>query len=72
VNQRRRATACAFGTVDHVDPLAAFELLREGPHAWLLDSALRSERLGRYSFVGADPYLVLRSQRGRVEVECLR
>ena len=58
--QQRGATACAFRAVDCDDPLAAFEALRSGAHSWLLDSALPSERLGRYSFVGADPYLLKR------------
>ena len=38
----------------------------------MLDSALPSERLGRYAFLGADPYLVLRSKGGQTEIECLR
>ncbi|MDP7570332.1 MAG: aminodeoxychorismate synthase component I, partial [Myxococcota bacterium] len=35
------------------EPLRAFEALRVQPNPWLLDSALRSTRLGRYSFAGA-------------------
>ena len=34
------------------DPLRAFEALRVRPNPWLLDSALRGPRLGRYSFAG--------------------
>ena len=34
------------------DPLRAFETLRGRPNPWLLDSALRGPRLGRYSFAG--------------------
>jgi para-aminobenzoate synthetase component 1 len=52
--------------------LAAFERLVTRPYAWLLDSALRSPRLGRFSFAGADPWLVLRGRGSRVEIECLR
>ena len=43
--------------------LAAFGSLRPGPATWRLDSALRGPA-GRWSFVGGDPALVLRS-RGR-------
>jgi aminodeoxychorismate synthase component I len=33
---------------------------------------MRSERLGRYSFVGADPYALVRVRGRRIEIECLR
>jgi para-aminobenzoate synthetase component 1 len=53
-------------------PVELFEKLRSGSYPWLLESALVSERLGRYSFAGCDPYLVLRAWGRRIEVECLR
>jgi anthranilate synthase component 1 len=62
----------ACEVAEPTDVLAAFERLRARPYAWLLDSALRSPRLGRFSFAGADPWLVLRGRGGRVEIECLR
>jgi len=40
-------------------------MFRSGPYAFLLDSALPSERLGRYSFLGGDPFLVFRAKRRR-------
>jgi para-aminobenzoate synthetase component 1 len=54
------------------EPLVAFERLRGGAAPWLLDSALRVPRLGRFSFAGADPWLVLRVRGDRSEVECRR
>jgi para-aminobenzoate synthetase component 1 len=57
---------------DPRDPLDAFERLRRDHCPWLLDSALQSPRLGRYSFVGADPYLVLRARGPRIELDCRR
>ncbi len=48
-----------------------FEKLRSGSYPWLLHSALASER-GRFSFAGADPYLVVRGRGSEIEVECLR
>jgi aminodeoxychorismate synthase component I len=48
-----------------------FAKLRSGAYPWLLDSALASER-GRFSFAGADPYLVVRGRGSEIEVECLR
>jgi para-aminobenzoate synthetase component 1 len=47
------------------------EKLRSGPYPWLLHSALVSER-GRFSFAGADPYLVVRGRGSEIEAECLR
>jgi aminodeoxychorismate synthase component I len=54
------------------EPPAAFEALRAGAEPWLLESTLRSERLGRRSFAGADPWLVLRAWGERLEIECRR
>jgi para-aminobenzoate synthetase component 1 len=54
------------------DLIEAFELLRSDPFPWLLDSALPSRRLGRFSFAGSDPYLVLRAFGERVELDCRR
>ncbi len=54
------------------DPLVAFEAVRGLGSPWLLDSALRNSRLGRFSFLGADPWLVLRARGRRLELECRR
>ena len=43
------------------DPEAAFLRLSNLPHVLFLDSALRDSRLGRYSFLSADPFLVCES-----------
>jgi len=40
---------------------------RSGRYAYLLESVEGGERLARYSFVGADPYLVLRVCDGQAE-----
>jgi aminodeoxychorismate synthase component I len=54
------------------EPLAALAALRGRDCPWLLDSALPSPRLSAASFVGADPWLVLRAHGRRVELECRR
>ncbi len=51
-----------------VTPLGALEALRPLGHAVLLESVRRNERIGRYSFVTADPYLVFRSRGDRVDL----
>jgi para-aminobenzoate synthetase component 1 len=53
------------------DPLEVLEKLRSGSYPWLLHSALTSKR-GRFSFAGADPYMVVRGRGSELEVECLR
>jgi para-aminobenzoate synthetase component 1 len=42
----------------------AFELFKDKPFSFFLDSGMDPRRLGRYSFIGSDPFLVMRS-RGR-------
>ena len=74
-------TACAVQQVDQVrdrkgdldaDWSDWIEALREAPLFWWLDSAEVSPRLGRYSYAGADPYLVVRGFGDRVELEVRR
>ena len=49
-----------------LDPLSAFETVRELPWPVLLDSATGGSRLGRWSYMAADPYLRLASKDGRI------
>jgi len=44
----------------------AFELLHNQPQSFFLDSGMDPQRLGRYSFVGIDPFLVMSSRGKRV------
>jgi para-aminobenzoate synthetase component 1 len=39
-----------------------FELIKERPHSFFLDSGMDPAKLGRYSFMGGDPFLVLKSR----------
>lgn len=48
----------------------AFERFRDRPFSFFLDSGMDPQKLGRYSFIGSDPFLVL-SSRGR-EITLLR
>jgi len=66
-------TACAVQPVSQArDWREWIENLREAPLFWWLDSAEVNPRLGRYSFAGADPYLVVRGFGDRTEVEVRR
>ncbi|MBW2270536.1 MAG: aminodeoxychorismate synthase component I [Deltaproteobacteria bacterium] len=55
-----------------LEALAVFPALRREPCPWLLDSALRGERLGRYSFAGASPWALLRANDGVLELDVRR
>jgi para-aminobenzoate synthetase component 1 len=72
-----RTALCIRELGDTPDAMAALGQLRSEPYPWLLDSALVTPprgagALGRYSFAGADPYLVLRAFGDRVELDCRR
>src|SRR5690606_40148437 len=49
------------------EPIDACARFADLPGCLLLESMTRSERLGRYSFLAADPFLVLRSRGPLVE-----
>ncbi|MBI3977388.1 MAG: anthranilate synthase component I [Chloroflexi bacterium] len=42
-------------------PVSAFAKVARGPYGFLLESVEGGERMGRYSFIGTEPYLVLRA-----------
>ena len=54
---------------DELTPVSAFEKLATGEHAFLLESVVGGEKVARYSFVGADPYLVFRARGADVTIE---
>ena len=43
-----------------------FGALAERPYSFFLDSGMDHAKLGRYSFMGSDPFLVLRSRGDKV------
>ncbi len=49
------------------DPLDTCVRFADLPYVLLFDSAASPERLGRYSFLAADPTVVVRSKNGRTE-----
>jgi anthranilate/para-aminobenzoate synthase component I len=51
------------------DPVRCCEQLGDLPYRLFLDSAARSPRLGRYSFLTADPVAIVRSKGARAECE---
>jgi para-aminobenzoate synthetase component 1 len=45
-----------------------YEIYRDAPYSFFLDSAKQSERLGLYSFIGGDPTLIYRAKRRKTDI----
>jgi para-aminobenzoate synthetase component 1 len=54
--------------IPFLDPLRAFAALRDLPAPVLLDSARLDPGLGRWSWVAADPFLLVSSRDGRIRL----
>lgn len=53
---------------DRLTPVSAFEAIAGEGYAFLLESVEGGERLARYSFLGTDPFLVLRGKGATVTI----
>ena len=61
---------CKEIVADLLTPVSAFlKVAEHADYAFLLESVEGGEHVGRYSFLGKDPFLVLRSSHGVVTVE---
>jgi anthranilate synthase component 1 len=52
-------------TADLETPVSAFLKVRQGPYSFLLESVEGGERMARYSFIGTQPYRVLKTGPGQ-------
>lgn len=59
---------CRDILADMETPVSAFKRIADRPNAFLLESVEGGERMARYSFLGADPYLTFRSRGGEVTI----
>ncbi len=63
-----KASRCPL--IEEIDielsPLDAFELFRNKPFTFFLDSGMDAGKLGRYSFIGNGPFLVLSSHGSEI------
>src|SRR5437868_13872811 len=50
-------------------PASAFQKLDDGGYSFLFESAEQTEQSGRYSFVGFEPHLIIRSENGQVYLD---
>jgi anthranilate synthase component 1 len=57
-------------SADLLTPVSAFLAIAERePHAFLLESAERGEQIGRYTFLGARPYMRVSARGKAIEIE---
>src|SRR6187397_1722327 len=69
----RRGTfvpVCKEIVADLLTPVSAFlKIAEHADYAFLLESVEGGEHVGRYSFLGKDPFLILRGKNGETEIE---
>src|SRR6185369_13591251 len=59
-------------TGDTLTPVTAFCKVQEGDWAFLFESVVGGERMGRYSFVGAGPFLRFLAFGNKVQIDTPR
>ena len=61
---------CKEMVADLLTPVSAFlKITENAEYAFLLESVEGGEQVGRYSFLGKDPFLVLRARDGKTIVQ---
>src|SRR5437867_13448726 len=56
-------------TADLLTPVLAYLKIESGvPHAFLLESVEGGEKIARYSFIGCNPYLIIKTKGEVVEI----
>jgi anthranilate synthase component 1 len=61
---------CKEIVADLLTPVSAFlKIAEDADYAFLLESVEGGEHVGRYSFLGKDPFLILRVRDGRTTIE---
>src|SRR5258705_730208 len=69
----RRGTfvpVCKEIVADLLTPVSAFlKIAEHADYAFLLESVEGGEHVGRYSFFGKDPFLILRARHGHTQIE---
>src|SRR5882672_4797912 len=69
----RRGTfvpVCKEIVADLFTPVSAFlKIAEDADYAFLLESVEGGEHVGRYSFLGKDPFLILRARQGKTIID---
>src|SRR6187402_2960415 len=61
---------CKEIVADLLTPVSAFlKIAEHSDYAFLLESVEGGEHVGRYSFLGKDPFLILRGRNGKAVTE---
>ena len=61
---------CKEIVADLLTPVSAFlKIAEHSDYAFLLESVEGGEHVGRYSFLGKDPFLILRGRNGETVIE---
>src|SRR5436190_582743 len=61
---------CKEIVADLFTPVSAFlKIAEHADYAFLLESVEGGEHVGRYSFLGKDPFLILRAREGKTTIE---
>jgi anthranilate synthase component 1 len=61
---------CKEIMADLLTPVSAFlKIAEHSDYAFLLESVEGGEQVARYSFLGKDPFLILRARDGRVIID---
>src|SRR5213595_2061185 len=61
---------CKEIVADLLTPVSAFlKIAEDADYAFLLESVEGGEHVGRYSFLGKDPFLILRARDGRTTID---
>ena len=61
---------CKEIIADLLTPVSAFlKIAENSDYAFLLESVEGGEHVGRYSFLGKDPFLVVRARDGKTTIE---
>ena len=56
-------------TADTLTPVTAYQRIASGPWAFLFESVIGGEKIGRYSFVGSHPFMTLTATGQTVVIE---
>src|SRR5262249_30118020 len=67
-SRRNLGPLIATLNTDTETAVSDFLKITEGPYRFLLESMEGGEKWGRYSFLGSEPHLVLRSQGDHIEI----
>src|SRR5205809_7739962 len=61
---------CKEIVADLLTPVSAFlKIAEHSDYAFLLESVEGGEQVGRYSFLGKDPFLILRARGGKTIID---